>query len=119
MGLNREAFPQGAEGVLGDLNDEPKAATTAYAESEDHVGGFLTESCKIDEGMRAEQAQLFGACTRWCGFEGANPVSGRAFAARVRETLGMTSPKAMVLSNSRKYYPGIGLITDDTEEPTP
>ncbi|MFB9370683.1 hypothetical protein [Kitasatospora albolonga] len=96
------------------------SALPAYAETEDHVGRFLTESCKTDEGMRAEQAALFSAYTRWCGFEGSNPVSSRAFAARVRETLGMTSPKGMVLSNSRKYYPGIGLIADnDTEEPTP
>ncbi|MFE4654965.1 phage/plasmid primase, P4 family [Streptomyces sp. NPDC056707] len=97
-----------------------QVATTAYAETEDHVGRFLTEACKIDDSMRAEQAQLFGAYTRWCGFEGANPVSARAFAARVRETLGMVSPKDMVLSNSRKYYPGIGLVTGpDTEDRQP
>ncbi|MFF4384987.1 phage/plasmid primase, P4 family [Kitasatospora sp. NPDC001547] len=93
-----------------------QTATTAYAETEDHVGRFLGEACRIGDGMRAEQAQLYGAYTRWCGSEGSNPVSARAFAARVRETLGMTSPKEMVLSNSRKFYPGIGLITDDTEE---
>ncbi|MEU3795568.1 DNA primase family protein [Streptomyces fructofermentans] len=97
-----------------------QVATTAYAETEDHVGRFLAESCKIEDSMRAEQAQLYGAYTRWCGFEGANPVSARAFAARVREALGMASPKDMVLSNSRKYYPGIGLVTDpDTEERQP
>ncbi|MFB7672297.1 phage/plasmid primase, P4 family [Kitasatospora purpeofusca] len=96
-----------------------QTATTAYAETEDHVGRFLTEACRTGEGMRAEQAQLYSAYTRWCGSEGSNPVSARAFAARVRETLGMTSPKEMVLSNSRKFYPGIGLITDDTEEHTP
>lgn len=68
--------------------------------------------------MRAEQAQLYSAYTRWCGSEGSNPVSARAFAARVRETLGMTSPKQMILSNSRKFYPGIGLITDTEEHTT-
>ncbi len=97
-----------------------QTATNAYAETEDHVGRFLTEACKLDEGMRAEQAQLFGAYTRWCGFEGANAVSARAFAARVRETLGMASPKGMILSNSRKYYPGIGLLADlDDQEQQP
>ncbi|MFD8079018.1 phage/plasmid primase, P4 family [Streptomyces sp. NPDC059718] len=97
--------------------DRVQVATTAYAETEDHVGRFLIEACKIGDGLRAEQAQLYGAYSRWCSFEGANPVSGRAFAARVRETLGMASPKEMVLSNSRKYYPGIGLVTDlATEE---
>jgi putative DNA primase/helicase len=96
-----------------------QVATTAYAETEDHVGRFLTEACKTDDGMRAEQAHLYGAYTRWCAFEGANPLSARAFAARVRETLGMASPKEMVLSNSRKYYPGIGLVDLGTEERQP
>ncbi|MDH6145933.1 MULTISPECIES: DNA primase family protein [Kitasatospora] len=94
-----------------------QTATSAYAETEDSVGRFIAEACKIADGLRAEQAQLYGAYSRWCGAEGANPVTARAFAARVRETLGMTSPKDMVLSNSRKYYPGIGLLAD--EEPQP
>ncbi|GAA2785401.1 phage/plasmid primase, P4 family [Kitasatospora paracochleata] len=94
-----------------------QTATNAYAETEDSAGRFLTEACKIGDGLRAEQAQLYGAYGRWCSEEGANPVSARAFAARVRDTLGMTSPKDMVLSNSRKYYPGIGLLAD--EEPQP
>ncbi|WP_404870917.1 phage/plasmid primase, P4 family (plasmid) [Kitasatospora griseola] len=93
-------------------------ATTAYAETEDSTGRFLTDACKIADGLRAEQSQLYGAYSRWCAEEGATPASARAFAARVRETLGMTSPKEMVLSNSRKYYPGIGLLVAD-EEPQP
>ncbi|MET9615696.1 DNA primase family protein [Kitasatospora indigofera] len=94
-------------------------ATTAYAETEDSVGRFLTECCKIGDGMRAEQAQLYAAYSSWCGLEGANPVTARNFAARVREAVGMASPKGMILSNSRKYYPGIGLVADDqaAEEP--
>ncbi|GJF33034.1 DNA primase/helicase [Kitasatospora sp. NE20-6] len=94
-----------------------QTATSAYAETEDSVGRFLGEACKVADGLRAEQAQMYGAYTRWCGEEGANPVTARAFAARVRETVGMTSPKDMVLSNSRKYYPGIGLMAN--EEPQP
>ncbi|MFI5635651.1 phage/plasmid primase, P4 family [Streptomyces sp. NPDC051664] len=108
----------GAKDLTGPVRVQ--VATTAYAETEDHVGRFLTEACKIDDGMRAEQTQLYSAYTRWCGFEGANPVSARAFAARVRETLGMASPKEMILSMSRKYYPGVGLVTDlNTEERQP
>ncbi|MEZ0095292.1 phage/plasmid primase, P4 family [Streptacidiphilus sp. EB129] len=96
-----------------------QVATTAYAETEDHVGRFIAECCKLDPAMRAEQAPLYSAYTRWCGFEGANPVSARALATRVREAVGIASPKEMILSNQRKYYPGIGLIaSDQTEEPT-
>ncbi|GAA3161873.1 phage/plasmid primase, P4 family [Planomonospora alba] len=89
-----------------------RLATDAYAETEDHVGRFISEACKLDAGMRAEQAHLYTEYARWCGFEGATPVSARAFAARVREAVGLSSPRQMVLSNSRKYYPGIGLISD-------
>ncbi len=82
-----------------------RVATTAYAETEDHMGRFLSENCKIEAGLRAEQKHLYLAYTRWCEAEGATPVSSRAFAGRVRETLGMTSPKQMATSNSKKYYP--------------
>jgi putative DNA primase/helicase len=27
--------------------------------------------------------------------------------------VGMASPKEMILSNQRKYYPGIGLVADE------
>jgi hypothetical protein len=30
----------------------------------------------------------------------------------------MTSPKQMFLSNSRKFYPGIGLLADQSDEET-
>ena len=96
-----------------------RVATTAYAETEDHMGRFLTETCKIDTGLRAEQKHLYLAYCRWCESEGATPVSSRAFAARVRDTLGMRSPKEMATSNQKKYYPGIGLVADLTDEETP
>jgi putative DNA primase/helicase len=96
--------------------DRVRVATTAYAETEDHVGRFLTERCRLDAGLRAEQATLYEAYKQWVGFEGSTPVTPRAFAARVRDCLGMTSPKQMALSNSRKYYPGIGLLTDPDEQ---
>ncbi|MGW2180392.1 DNA primase family protein [Streptomyces sp. NPDC001732] len=87
-------------------------ATTAYAETEDHTGRFIGESCRVDPELRAEQAALYAAYKSWCHNEGAPAVSSRAFAARVRETVGLASPKEMILSNQRKYYPGIGLLAD-------
>ncbi|MEV5282427.1 phage/plasmid primase, P4 family [Streptomyces sp. NPDC051993] len=86
-----------------------RTATTAYAETEDHTGRFLGECCTLEPAMRAEQAQLYNSYKNWCQLEGANPVSSRAFAARVRETVGIATPKDMILSNQRKFYPGIGL----------
>ncbi len=90
-----------------------RIATTAYAETEDHTGRFLSESCRLGPSLRAEQAHLYAAYKTWCQNEGAPAVSSRAFAARVREVVGLASPKEMILSNQRKYYPGIGLAADE------
>ncbi|MFJ7015816.1 DNA primase family protein [Streptomyces albogriseolus] len=90
-----------------------RIATTAYAETEDHTGRFLSESCRLGTSLRAEQAHLYAAYKTWCQNEGAPAVSSRAFAARVREVVGLASPKEMILSNQRKYYPGIGLAADE------
>ncbi|MGG8410447.1 DNA primase family protein [Streptomyces sp. 12297] len=96
--------------------DKVRIATTAYAETEDHMGRFIAEACVMRPGMRAEQTRMYQAYRQWCADEGANPVTSRAFAARVRETLGMSSPKGMLTSNQRKYYPGIGLMADPDQE---
>ncbi|MFJ4910707.1 phage/plasmid primase, P4 family [Streptomyces sp. NPDC093249] len=92
--------------------DQVRTATTAYAETEDHTGRFLGECCTLHPAMRAEQRQLYNSYTGWCQMEGANPVSSRSFAARVRETIGISTPRQMILSNQRKFYPGIGLDTE-------
>ncbi|MEV8536685.1 phage/plasmid primase, P4 family [Streptomyces sp. NPDC051211] len=93
-----------------------RIATTAYAETEDHMGRFIGEACALGPELRAEQSRMYQAYRQWCIDEGANPVTSRAFAARVRETVGMSSPKQMLTSNQRKYYPGIGLLADPGEE---
>ncbi|MFD4144385.1 phage/plasmid primase, P4 family [Streptomyces sp. NPDC058572] len=90
-----------------------RIATTAYAETEDHTGRFLDERCALNPDHRAEQTSLYAAYKTWCQSEGAPAVSSRAFATRVRELVGLASPKEMILSNQRKYYPGIGLLDDE------
>ncbi|MEW2418672.1 phage/plasmid primase, P4 family [Streptomyces sp. NPDC046866] len=90
-----------------------RIATTAYADTEDHTGRFLGESCRLEPDLRVEQAQLYAAYRGWCQNEGAPAISSRAFAARVRETVGLASPKEMILSNQRKFYPGIGLLAHE------
>lgn len=90
-----------------------RIATTAYAEDEDHTGRFLNGSCWLEPSLRAEQAQLYAAYKIWCQNEEVPAISSRAFAARVRELVGLESPKEMILSNQRKYYPGIGLVSGE------
>ncbi|MFH9090659.1 phage/plasmid primase, P4 family [Streptomyces sp. NPDC017673] len=89
-----------------------RIATTAYAETEDHTGRFYDECCVLAPDLRAEQTTLYAAYKAWCRNEGAPAMSSRAFAARTRELVGLASPKEMILSNQRKHYPGIGLLTE-------
>jgi putative DNA primase/helicase len=93
-----------------------RIATTAYAETEDYTGRFFDETCALHPDHRAEQTALYTAYKTWCRKEGAPALSSRAFAQRARELAGLSSPKEMVLSNSRKYYPGIGLLADQDPE---
>lgn len=93
--------------------DKVRIATTAYAETEDHTGRFFDEACALRAGHRTEQKTLYDAYKAWCQGEGVPPASSRSFAARARDLVGLSSPKEMILSNSRKYYPGIGLLADE------
>lgn len=93
-----------------------RIATSAYAETEDHTGRFYEECCRLAPELRAEQTALYAAYRAWCRNEGAPAMSSRAFAARTRELVGLASPKNMILSNQRKHYPGIGLLTDEERE---
>ncbi|WP_331734314.1 phage/plasmid primase, P4 family [Streptomyces sp. NBC_00887] len=109
---------EGARRYLGgdkDLSgpERVRIATNMYAETEDHTGRFVGETCRLDAGLRAEQAHLYAAYKRWCQNEGAPAISSRAFAAHIREVVGLASPKEMIFSNQRKYYPGIGLLADE------
>ncbi|MFE0489200.1 DNA primase family protein [Streptomyces griseoaurantiacus] len=93
-----------------------RIATTAYAETEDHTGRFYEECCMLGADLRAEQTALYSAYKTWCQNEGAPVMSSRAFAARTRELVGLASPKEMILSNQRKHYPGIGLLTEQERD---
>lgn len=89
-----------------------RMATDAYAATEDHTSRFLEECCRLEPSARTEQTLLYRAYRSWCGPEGASPLSSRAFAVRVRDAAGLVSPKDMILSNQRKFYPGVGLVAE-------
>lgn len=92
-----------------------RIATAAYATTEDHIGRFLTECCITDSGdLRVEQGLLYATYSSWCSAgEGIRPATARAFATRVRQELSLASPADMMKSSGKKYYPGLGLLTDD------
>ncbi|MFE7777613.1 phage/plasmid primase, P4 family [Streptomyces sp. NPDC057445] len=95
--------------------DRVRLATTAYANTEDHIGRFLAECCTRDTesqpDLRVEQGLLYAEYTSWCSAsEGIRPATARAFATRVRQEVNLASPSDMIKSNGRKYYPGIALV---------
>ncbi|MCP3771634.1 hypothetical protein [Streptomyces sp. MAR25Y5] len=69
----------------------------------------LAGTCRLEPGARAEQARPPQGYEGWCRREGVSLLSPRSFSVRVRETVGPTSPKGMILSGRREYCPGIGL----------
>ncbi|MDX3433930.1 phage/plasmid primase, P4 family [Streptomyces sp. ME01-18a] len=99
-----------------------RSATEAYATTEDHIGRFLSECCTTgspDKGpdLRVEQGLLYAAYSSWCSAgEGIRPATARAFATRVRQELSLASPADMMKSSGKKYYPGLGLLTDDDSQ---
>lgn len=101
-----------------------RSATEAYATTEDHIGRFLTECCTTDSpdkspdrapgDLRVEQGLLYATYSSWCSAgEGIRPATARAFATRVRQELSLASPADMMKSSGKKYYPGLGLLTDE------
>ncbi|MEV7417100.1 phage/plasmid primase, P4 family [Streptomyces sp. NPDC089919] len=102
-----------------------RTATQAYANTEDHIGRFLTECCTtaaVDGGdyreLKVEQGLLYRAYGTWCSEgEGLRPATVRAFATRIRAEVGIASPNEMLRSNGQKFYPGLALLADQEEQP--
>jgi putative DNA primase/helicase len=99
-----------------------RLATKAYENTEDHIGRFITERCsKRTDGqpnsdLRVEQKLLYETYGRWCADEGIRPATSRAFASRIRQELGLSSPAEMIKNNDRKLYPGLALLADAEAE---
>ncbi|WP_017612097.1 phage/plasmid primase, P4 family [Nocardiopsis salina] len=93
--------------------DAVKAATEKYASEEDHVGRFLEECCHTGGGshIKQEAKKLRAAYESWCIGEGVKPLTAQALG---RELTGRGH--ARKASNGRKFYEGLALIDDGTED---
>lgn len=102
-----------------------RLATEAYEKTEDHIGRFISERCimgedgRPDPNLRVEQKLLYETYGRWCADEGIQRASSRAFASRIRQEVGLSSPAEMIKNNDRKLYPGLALLADAGAEETP
>lgn len=101
--------------------DSVRMATAAYETTEDHIGRFLTERCtrcadgRPNPDLRVEQKLLYEVYGRWCSEEMIRPSTSRAFAYRIRQELGLTSPADMIKNNATKLYPGLALLAEDCD----
>ncbi|MCX4428698.1 phage/plasmid primase, P4 family [Streptomyces mirabilis] len=95
-----------------------RLATEAYEKTEDHIGRFIAERCTTltngqpNPDLRVEQKLLYETYGRWCSAEGIRPATSRAFANRIRQELGLSSPAEMIKNNDRKLYPGLALLPE-------
>ncbi|MFD4577888.1 phage/plasmid primase, P4 family [Streptomyces sp. NPDC058417] len=96
--------------------DSVRLATAVYETTENHIGRFLAECCTRrtpdQPDLRVEQGLLYAMYCRWCVSEGIRADTPRAFAARIRQEVGLASPADMLKSSGRKYYPAIALVGD-------
>ncbi|GAA0989192.1 phage/plasmid primase, P4 family [Nocardiopsis tropica] len=90
-----------------------KAATDKYASEEDHVGRFLEECCHASTSAQVKQEAkaLRAAYESWCTGEGIKPLNAQSLG---RELTGRGH--ARKASNGRKFYEGLALIDDGTED---
>ncbi|MEU5324371.1 phage/plasmid primase, P4 family [Streptomyces sp. NPDC021056] len=99
-----------------------RLATEAYEKTEDHIGRFIAERCTMgeegrpDSALRVEQKLLYETYGNWCADEGIQRATSRAFASRIRQELGLSSPTEMIKKNDRKLYPGLALLADVHDE---
>ncbi len=62
-----------------------QAATEAYRDEMDVLGGFINECCVVRAGAQATSADLYTAYTAWCEGNGERPVTRRKMGLRLSE----------------------------------
>ena len=84
---------------------EVMAATQAYRDEMDPLGGFLNESCILSPAAKAPAADLYGAYKAWCERVGEEPLTQTTFGLRLGER-GLSKARGTA---GRTFWHGIGL----------
>lgn len=88
-------------------------ATADYAHDQDTVARFVDEMCHLAPGqssLRVTMAAVRAAYETWCTEVGETPVSAKRLGSELRDRFGAGDVK----SNGRRFYTGLGLVTDRT-----
>lgn len=64
---------------------EVRAATEAYREEQDVIGGFLADCCELAAGARVASGVLRATYETWCGASGEQPLKPKTFGLRLKE----------------------------------
>ena len=84
-----------------------RIATTAYAETEDHTGRFFEECTVLHRrGPRRSRHSSTPPIRRGARMRERSPMSRRAFAARIRELVGLASPEGHGAVQPAEVLPG-------------
>jgi putative DNA primase/helicase len=106
---------EGARRQVGGLKEPAsvKAATSAYAEEEDHLGRFIEERIRFGGGehVRLSTADVRHAYEQWCFAEGEKPIPANVF-GRELKARGAGTAK----SGSRRFYTNVTLMRADQVE---
>ena len=94
-----------------------KAATSSYAEDEDHLGRFIEERVKFGgaDYVRMSTADMRHAYEQWCFAEGEPPIPANVFGRELKQRgAGITK------SNGRRFYTNVTLMKpEDSLVPQP
>lgn len=91
--------------------DAVKAATEDYRTEQDVLGGFLRDSCILEESASVAAKSLYASYVQWCEDMGERPISQTMVGKRLRER-GLESVQA---GNDRaRTWRGVGLIATPT-----
>lgn len=84
-------------------------ATTAYRQSQDHLGRFLDDHCVVAETAYVTSGDLRAVYERWCGEQGERPWTAQALG---RELTSRGFEQTMVGSGGdrKRAWSGVGLI---------
>lgn len=90
--------------------DAVSEATSEYQTESDAVARFILERCITGPAFSARSGQLFDAYKEWCTFDGADPMSQKAF-GQALDRAGYPAARTM----NARLRQGIGLIDEPDE----
>jgi len=85
-------------------------ATNDYRDEQDTIGQFIAATCATGDELWVSTGALRAAYVKWCSDENEQPLSSKAFGARMTER-GHISDRATVNGTTARIWRGIGICS--------